>query len=78
MKVILKTAAVASLLALGACGSENKAAENQAEAVEANGANAVDAVDANASNQIEAIESNTANEAEAIREAGDNAAANAQ
>lgn len=73
MKVILKTAAVASLLALGACGSENKASENKADAIEANASNVADAIEENASNTADAIESNAANTAEAVRDAGDNA-----
>ena len=75
MRMILKTAAVAALMTLGACNSADTAAENKADAIREDGENVADTLDeaednATTANAADAIE----NKADAVRAEGENKA----
>ena len=73
MKTVLKLAAVACLVSLGACS--RSATENKADNIEAAAENVADNFEAMAGNvSNEQVSDNLENRADRVREAGDNAA----
>ena len=67
MKILLKTAAAAGLLALAACGGAD---DNKAENIEANAENTAENIEANAANLMNTAE-NMQEQAEDVRERAD-------